>query len=173
MARQELTLKQRKWLNNYVECGNLTEAAEKAGYKATSKRSFQQIGHENLSKLGFKIKPILAAKGLDGFEFSKILREGLDLPKTHPSRHKYLETFGKVADLFAPDRHEHSGPNGKPIETRNEFDLATRLLNDENANKLVHTLLNIAGKPGGNGGEPEQGPVGPGETLGTPEPKVS
>ena len=42
-----LTPKQKAFAEYYLECGNATEAARKAGYKA---RSAQQIGAENMSK---------------------------------------------------------------------------------------------------------------------------
>lgn len=42
-----LTLKQQKFADYYLECGNATEAAKKAGY---SEGSARQIGTENLSK---------------------------------------------------------------------------------------------------------------------------
>ena len=42
-----LTLMQKKFADYYLECGNATEAAKKAGYSEVSAR---QIGTENLSK---------------------------------------------------------------------------------------------------------------------------
>ncbi len=42
-----LTPKQKAFADEYLKCGNATEAARRAGYKA---RSAQQIGAENLSK---------------------------------------------------------------------------------------------------------------------------
>ncbi|MBQ3006764.1 MAG: terminase small subunit [Clostridia bacterium] len=42
-----LTLKQQKFADYYLECGNATEAAKKAGY---SDKTARQIGTENLSK---------------------------------------------------------------------------------------------------------------------------
>lgn len=42
-----LTPKQKAFADYYLECGNATEAAKRAGYKA---RSAQQIGAENLLK---------------------------------------------------------------------------------------------------------------------------
>ena len=42
-----LTLKQKAFADYYIECGNATEAAKRAGYKDSSAR---QIGAENLSK---------------------------------------------------------------------------------------------------------------------------
>ena len=44
---KELTPKQKAFADYYIECGNATEAATKAGY---SKGSARQIGTENLSK---------------------------------------------------------------------------------------------------------------------------
>lgn len=42
-----LTPKQKAFADYYIECGNATEAAKRAGYK---ERSAQQMGAENLSK---------------------------------------------------------------------------------------------------------------------------
>lgn len=43
----KLTLKQKAFADAYIETGNQTEAARRAGY---SKKTAQQIGNENLSK---------------------------------------------------------------------------------------------------------------------------
>ena len=43
----KLTLKQKRFADEYIICGNATEAAIKAGY---AKRSAQQVGSENLLK---------------------------------------------------------------------------------------------------------------------------
>lgn len=48
-----LTLKQQKFIDFYIEKGNATEAAELAGY---SKKTAKQIGSENLTKLDDYIK---------------------------------------------------------------------------------------------------------------------
>lgn len=45
--KNELTVKQRKFADYYIECGNATEAALKAGY---SKNSARFIAAENLAK---------------------------------------------------------------------------------------------------------------------------
>lgn len=44
---EKLTPKQKAFADYYIECGNATEAARKAGY---SQRAARQIGTENLSK---------------------------------------------------------------------------------------------------------------------------
>lgn len=43
----KLTLKQQRFADEYIICGNATEAAAKAGY---ARRSAQQVGSENLLK---------------------------------------------------------------------------------------------------------------------------
>lgn len=47
MAKNGLTNKQQRFIDEYFKCWNATEAAIRAGY---SKRSARQIGSENLSK---------------------------------------------------------------------------------------------------------------------------
>jgi len=51
--RRKLTEKQKRFIDYYIELGNATEAAKRAGY---SERSAKQIGNENLTKLDFFIK---------------------------------------------------------------------------------------------------------------------
>ncbi|HEN6657431.1 TPA: terminase small subunit, partial [Streptococcus agalactiae] len=47
----KLTLKQQKFIDEYIICGNATDAAIKAGY---SKKTAGQIGEQNLKKLEIK-----------------------------------------------------------------------------------------------------------------------
>lgn len=53
MENKKLTEKQKRFIDYYVQLGNATEAAKKAGY---SKNSAKQIGNENLTKLDYFIK---------------------------------------------------------------------------------------------------------------------
>lgn len=62
MAKEvKLTIKQRKFADYYIECGNATEAAIKAGY---SKNSARFIAAENLAKPLIKeyIEQVMAIK---------------------------------------------------------------------------------------------------------------
>ena len=52
MAKQDLTLKQSKWLKKYLECGSATKAALFA-YDVKNSNSASQIGYENLRKLDY------------------------------------------------------------------------------------------------------------------------
>lgn len=54
----KLTEKQRRFIDYYIELGNATRAAKKAGYSA---KTANRIGAENLSKLDFVIQERLAA----------------------------------------------------------------------------------------------------------------
>ena len=126
MAKQELTLKQRKWIKFYVECGSLTEAAEKAGYKATTRKSFCAIGAENLEKLGYKIRPILIAKGLDGFAVADVLKDARnaiyfsgrkEIPD-HKIRLDAVDKIAKLGGLYASEKREVTGKDGGPIEIK-------------------------------------------------------
>lgn len=47
MRPMKLTLKQKDFADYYIECGNATEAAKRAGYSEKTARS---IGYENLTK---------------------------------------------------------------------------------------------------------------------------
>ena len=47
--RAELTLKQQRFVTEYLATGNATEAARRAGYKGNN-RTLQVVGSENLSK---------------------------------------------------------------------------------------------------------------------------
>lgn len=55
MARR-LSPKQEKFIDAYIELGNATEAAKKAGYRCKSETAFSSVGTENLRKLEIFIK---------------------------------------------------------------------------------------------------------------------
>ena len=52
VIRKKMSLKQKRWLENYSLHGNATRAAREAGYSCSNPRSFQQIARENLRRLG-------------------------------------------------------------------------------------------------------------------------
>lgn len=124
----KLSLKQRKFIKYYLETGNASEAALKAGY------AFRESGYENLSKpLVQKAYQLLLDKqGFSDSRINKVLDEGLNAEKIigylhqykqkgkkgkvekiqpdeiisseflnspdHPTRHKFLETLLKLKD---------------------------------------------------------------------------
>lgn len=59
---QKLTVKQRRFVDAYIETGNATEAAKKAGYRA---KTAAVTGHENLRKPNVKNAITARLKELD------------------------------------------------------------------------------------------------------------
>jgi terminase small subunit-like protein len=53
MSTNDLTIKQERWINAYLETGNATEAARQAGYGA-NEDGLRVIGCQNLTKLNIK-----------------------------------------------------------------------------------------------------------------------
>lgn len=56
---KDLTEKQKRFIDYYIQTANATKAAEMAGY---SKKTAKQIGNENLTKLDFFIQEKLKEK---------------------------------------------------------------------------------------------------------------
>ena len=56
---EELTEKQKRFIDYYIETANATESAKRAGY---SEKTADRIGHENLKKLEFFIQEKLKQK---------------------------------------------------------------------------------------------------------------
>lgn len=66
MKKRKLTEKQKRFIDYYIETGNATEAARRAGY---SEKTARQIGSENLIKLDSFIK-----EGLKELEDKRIAK---------------------------------------------------------------------------------------------------
>lgn len=145
-AGKSLTPKQEAFVREYLIDLNATQAAIRAGY---SEDTAGAIGHENLKKpeIATRIERLMDARSkrvqLDadrvlqeiaaiGFakldaagmiqEMEKLVAEGLD-PRalarlSYPDKLKALELLGKHLKLFT-DKHEHSGPDGGPIQVKN------------------------------------------------------
>ena len=56
MAARDLTRLQQAWVDYYKAGYSAAEAARLAGYRAKSDKAFQNIGSENLGKLGAYIR---------------------------------------------------------------------------------------------------------------------
>lgn len=113
--KDDLTLKQRKWLTRYLECGNASQAAREV-YDCQNDESAGQIGYENLRKLDYT--DFLEEAGITDKLLQEKIMEGLDANKTvsaiktsreatadstdfidvpdFMARHKYLETALKL-----------------------------------------------------------------------------
>lgn len=93
----KLTVKQQKFVDEYIKTGSSTQAAINAGY---SKKSAQQIGAENL------LKPLISQK----------IREQMEeLHKSKiPTLEEILEFFGRVVRGEEMTAVVRNGPDGEP-----------------------------------------------------------
>jgi len=87
------TLKQKKWLKEYVKTGNATEAAQRA-YDVKDRKSAGQIGHENLEKLKKPISELCDELGLTDELIISALKEDIETKKQN--RKAELELAMKV-----------------------------------------------------------------------------
>ncbi len=127
---KKLTLKQRKWLEVYLETGNATEAARRV-YKCKDDNAAGTIGFENLQKLAVPIGEMMDKMGISTARLMKVLDEGLEANKVelakyqgeimdekafpdHPTRKTYLEMALKLRGLLR-DRLSLEDPDGKPL----------------------------------------------------------
>ena len=101
----KLTTKQQKFVTAYVELGNATSAALKAGY---SKRTARSIGQENLTKPDIKaaiderMKKLEDAKIMKADEAMKLLTRiarGEEKETVVVSGPDYFDTVKKEADI--------------------------------------------------------------------------
>lgn len=127
MQMDKLTERQKRFIDYYIETGNATESARKAGYKANSEKAMQNIGSENLGKLGEyikeRMKPIEDNRIADAEEvlryLTKVIRgeekDQFGLDASLKDRNKAAELLGKRYALFT-EKKELSGANGEKFE---------------------------------------------------------
>lgn len=130
-----LTLKQRRWVRAYLETGNATEAARRAGYEGNDE-TLQAIGKENLHKPATKAAIDAADLADEGTAIAtrRELRElwtrvafgeetetvvtkdgdAIEVPAPMAGRLKASELLGRSRGMFV-DRAELSGHKGGPI----------------------------------------------------------
>lgn len=76
----DLTVRQRKWLANYLQTGNAAESAGLAGYKGDAQQ-LAEIGYQNSRKLQMEIGDMMGAMGLDDGALLGCLKSGLSASK--------------------------------------------------------------------------------------------
>ena len=101
----KLTIKQRKWIKEYINTGNATEAAIRV-YDCKNRETASNIGYENVRKLEFPqlmedmgiTDVALLNAGAEGLQAKKITGTSDNFVETedYPTRHRYWETLLKL-----------------------------------------------------------------------------
>ena len=113
MPINKLTLKQKRFIKYYLESGNASQSALKAGYKN------RQSAFMNMSNVVIKdtLYQYMERQGLTEKKLLEVLVRGLEAYKLnskdkksadHATRHKFLETALKLKELLR-DKVEVSG----------------------------------------------------------------
>lgn len=115
----KLTEKQKRFIDFYIETGNATEAAKKAGYKG---KNLNRIGSENLSKLDKYIQVKLQGKEKSRIASQDEVLEAITaiLRKKEASdkdKLKAAELLGKLYGSFS-DKVELTGKDGGEIKIK-------------------------------------------------------
>jgi len=118
--KDEMTLLQKKFVKYYLETGNKTESAKKAGYKPKNRNDLCVIGIHNIKALYPKIEDLMERMGLDDVHLLSKLRDGLEATEMktvitvtegekiseqqefidYGARHRYLETALEMKGKF-------------------------------------------------------------------------
>ena len=116
----KLTEKQKRFIDYYVETGNATEAARRAGYEAKTNRTMESIGSENLRKLEVfineRLNPIDDKRIADANEVLQYLtavmrgevKDTFDFDTSVRDRNKAAELLGKRHRLFVDKVEQES-----------------------------------------------------------------
>lgn len=102
-----LTLKQRKWIEAYIETGNATEAALIA-YDCKDREVAGSIGSENLQKLA--LEEVMEEAGLSDSHLLKKLYKGLEANKVISANITYGDADEQTNDFIeVPDHTNRRG----------------------------------------------------------------
>lgn len=96
----KLTLKQAKWIKEYLKTGNATRSAEKV-YDVSSYKSASVIASENLEKLRPHVAHLMEAKNVSIGRLIDKLDKKLDAKKIHGTSDDFIEIEDNVAQLKA------------------------------------------------------------------------
>ena len=122
MRRSNLTEKQKRFADYYIECGNATEAAIRAGY---SESSAKEIGCENLTKPNIsayieeRVKPTEEKRIATGDEVMEFftavmrgeIRDAFDLPPSLADRKDAAKELAKRTVDITGKKEEYEDDN--------------------------------------------------------------
>jgi len=105
---KNLNWRQSKFVAEFVEHGNATQAAEAAGYSHPKQQGSRLLTHVDV-KAGIEAhKRQLMARAVDKHDWlmERLEREAIDPENTDASRVRSLELIGKVIGAFAPEKQQ-------------------------------------------------------------------
>ena len=126
---ETMTLKERRWLDAYLETGNATEAARRAGYSSSSEEALRTAGSRNLKKMTLSINETLDRMGLTEVALVKRLQAGLEATavvtakwegkitdeREYPdwaARLGYLDMAFRLRGMYPSDKAAQAVPEG-------------------------------------------------------------
>ena len=126
-----LTRREQRFLDHYIETGDLGNSAKHAGYKRSSISSYSQKGRDILNNLKSDFKDMMEEMGLTDRLLCQKVLEGLNAYKTifasyegkfldqrdcvdFSARAKYTEQLARMKGVFL-DRVQHEGKDGGDI----------------------------------------------------------
>ena len=124
---EKLTEKQKRFIDYYIETGNASESARRAGYKAKTAKAMQTIGSQNLAKLSEHIQQKLESKDKSRIAsqdevleyLTKVMRgeekDAFGLDAGLQDRTKCAELLGKRYGTFV-DKKEITGAEVIKVE---------------------------------------------------------
>lgn len=129
--KDNMSVMERKFFNEYIKDGDVTNAARRAGYKCKNKDSFYQTGKAVLRKIQPTIDDIMEAGGLTDALIIKAVLEGLGAKELkmatfqgkitdtknvpdYATRAKYIDIIARLKGINK-DKHEVTGPEGTPL----------------------------------------------------------
>lgn len=129
--KANLSVKEQNFLKAYLETGNISESAKRAGSKGKDTYSLYNSGRAIIERCGFTLQEIQEAKGITDSYLSEKLQDGLQATKRyygswqgqiiqseespdHTNRLKALEIAHRLRGQFI-DRTELTGKDGGDI----------------------------------------------------------
>ena len=105
---KNLNWKQSKFVAEFVECGNATQAAQAAGYSHPKQQGSRLLTHVDVKAAIEAHKRQLMVKAVDKHDWlmARLEVEAMDAENSDAARVRSLELIGKVIGAFAPDKQQ-------------------------------------------------------------------
>jgi phage terminase small subunit len=116
MSKRKMTEKQKRFCDYYIESGNATEAARKAGYKKPNPQGAENLAKPSIKKyIEKRIKELETERTSDMQEVQEFWAATMRNPKEETKdRIKASELIAKTHGAFL-ERVEHSGSINNPM----------------------------------------------------------